>query len=207
MSVPDTNTLMPVNHLAQLLILLLTALIPPVVLASPTNDADKLTLLESEFTRDGTVNLTKFDKLLKGRSPSQITRIFSKPDLIAVKGLNCPIFKANHEYWYYKSGGGNLVSIAFLNNKCVSAKVTNAYEARGIEQTIIDSTVNACKNKSITQIKRLLGTAYTLEPYNSSPSAQVADIESYSFYCGDFLLVFDFTKGICTNIKRMMEFH
>lgn len=155
--------LMPKIYLAPLIILLLAVLIPPAVLASPTNDAHKLTLLESEFTRDGTVNLTKFDKLLKGRSQSQITRIFSKPDLIAVKGLDCPIVKANHEYWYYKSGGGNLVSIAFLNKKCVSAKVTNP--------------------------------------------AQIAGIESYSFYCGDFLLVFDFTKGICTNIRQMMEFN
>lgn len=193
---------MPNSNLAQL-ILLLTMLIPPVVLASPANEAHKLTLLESEFTRDGTINLAKFDKLLKGRSQSQVTKIFSKPDLIAVKGLNCPLLKANQEYWYYKSGGGNLVSIAFLNNRCVSAKVTNPYEALSIEHSVIDATVNACKNKSLSQIRRLLGRSYILEPYDC---AKVADTESYSFYCGNFLLVFDFTDGICTNIRQLLEF-
>lgn len=189
------------NHLAQL-ILLLTVLIPPAVLALPLKEAHKLTLLESEFTRDGTVNLTKFDTLLKGRSQSQVTKVFSKPDIIAVKGLNCPPLKSNHEYWYYRSDGGNLLSIAFLNNKCVSAKVTNPYEARGIELKIIQATVNACKHKSLSQIRRLLGADYILTPYN----ARTANSESYSCHCGYVVLVFDFTDGICNNIKQMLEF-
>lgn len=105
---------MPKSNIHRLLPLLL---VPPMVLVMPYCQAQGLTLFESEFTKDGTIDLSKFDRQLKGRSQRQIQKLFAKPDLVAVSGINCSQLRNDSEYWFYDTGKGNVGYCASIDQR------------------------------------------------------------------------------------------